>query len=94
MKRREAFAAGLSLVLAILIDAAAPVLARHEADSSGVNAKVAALCFGIALPMSLFGAAMTEWWGHYYRMVGLLLPNGGGTMTERWGHHYLKVTSP
>ncbi len=49
------------LVLAILIDTAAPLLARHEADSSGVNAKVAALCFGIVLPMSLFGAAMTEW---------------------------------
>jgi len=50
-----------TLVLAILIDAAAPLLARYESASSGVNAKVAALCIGIVLPMGLFGAAMTEW---------------------------------
>ena len=49
------------LVIAIAIDAAAPLLARYEAESIEARGKVAALCTGIVLPMALFGAAMAEW---------------------------------
>ncbi len=46
------------LLIAIVLDAAAPLIARLEAASSGTSAKVAAMGAGIVLPMGLFGAAM------------------------------------
>ncbi len=49
------------LLIAIALDAAAPLIARYESASPNATAKMAALGAGIVLPMGLFGAAMAEW---------------------------------